>query len=128
MNNILCVIRARGGSKRIPKKRYKRVRGKPLIAYRLLRKVRPKEEELIPLRWDFKKIYWVQRVNQGIWNLERRRKNFLKGPPEKRILAQNRQSFTWGKGPRKGFPKFEGEKPFGALKGTFPSFGIWISI
>jgi pseudaminic acid cytidylyltransferase len=33
MNNILCVIPARGGSKRIPKKNIKEFFGKPLIAY-----------------------------------------------------------------------------------------------
>ena len=32
-NNIVCVIPARGGSKRIPKKNIKDFFGKPLIAY-----------------------------------------------------------------------------------------------
>jgi len=33
MSNTLCIIPARGGSKRIPKKNVKEFHGKPIIAY-----------------------------------------------------------------------------------------------
>ena len=67
---ILCTICARSGSKNLPKKNFKKLKGKPLICYTIEQAIKSKLYHKIVLSSDDPKIFNIgKKYNIDVWFL-----------------------------------------------------------
>jgi pseudaminic acid cytidylyltransferase len=64
MSNTLCIIPARGGSKRIPKKNIKEFHGKPIIAYSIETALESGLFKEVMVSTDCEEI---KKISQNVW-------------------------------------------------------------